>query len=494
MLRRFFPRDPSNPAPALVLQPRAAPAGRLRVWVAAFGAAPPAGLEWRLDGRTVQPTPLHGGGGGLRPAHRHGARTFTGVFELAGEDGVAPGVVHEIAVREPGRQADRLRLETLPSAIPAGPGGELRVMLVSCFHRAEDRGGLAGQVVAAMPEARRPHLSLLMGDQVYLDLPTIADFPDDEAELARRFEVDYRENWALSEGYSRVLAAAPSACCPDDHEYWNNFPHASPVIQNSWRADGRARWKAAADQLFSAFQLAHPAALGEPVTIDVPPLSVLVLDQRSQRRDDTTATLAPGVLGRVDAWVDRLLAEGGYGAVVTGQSLLDEPVGSFDGKVADRMLANYGDYPHLMRRLARLADAGRPVLLLTGDVHWGRVTEIRQRDRVRFYEVICSPSSLVSTVGADQLQRIGSGLGRLLGRTPDPWPRHSESDDPPAELARNVLGPGYRTRVLHRQRGNQVAMLALRRRGGGLEMTVTYHPLAAPSAPSRVGPLSLPPR
>lgn len=122
----------------------------------------------------------------------------------------------------------------LPAAVPAGLGASFNVLLVSCFHQQEDRGGLAGNLVAQLPVNFRPHLLLLLGDQVYLDLPTLTNFRDRVDWLAQKFEEDYTANWRGLAGYAQILEAAPSAAIPDDHEYWNNAPHTSPIIQNTY--------------------------------------------------------------------------------------------------------------------------------------------------------------------------------------------------------------------------------------------------------------------
>jgi hypothetical protein len=446
------------------------------------GAAP-TDVEWTVDGVTVAAIPLRP----LTPAHVSGSRTYTGVFELVGP--VAPGVSHRIAARAAGIASPELFTRSVPDGIPAG--NWLRILMVSCYHQAEDRGGLAARTCEKIPPTMRPELTLLMGDQVYLDLPTLKDFPDDEAKLAVRFETDYRKNWDRGGGLAGILDAAPSVCCPDDHEYWNNFPHSSPIIQNSWKEASRKRWKSAADQTFDAFQVPVPAKRGDCVEIDIAPLSVIVLDQRSMRRDDRSATLTPAGLAQLNAWVDRVISERKFGAVVTGQSLLDKPVGEFGGKVADWMLSNYNDYALVLRALARLADAGRPVLLLTGDVHWGRITSIKQAGRTRFFEIVCSPASLVSTVGADQLSTIGNGLKPLFGFQRKRWPRHAETSDPEPFFAPQVFGKIYQTEVLHRQQGNQLATLALRRAAGALEASVTYYEIhESPKQPVEI-PLGL---
>lgn len=469
---------------SLVLHPRAAPAGHLRVWTGVFdaGAAPP-NVAWTLDGAPVAAVPVRP----LTPAHAHGSRSFTGVFELTVP--VAPGAPHRIAAHAAGSSSPDLVVRSVPNAISTGDW--LRILLTSCYHQAEDRGGLAVRTFQNIPPAERPDLTLLMGDQVYLDLPTLSDFPDDEAKLAAKFEANYRKNWDRGGGLAGILDAAPSVCCPDDHEYWNNFPHSSPIIQNSWSPSSQKRWKRAADQAFDAFQVAAPAQRGDGVEVDIAPLSVIVLDQRSQRRDDCKATLTPAGLAQLNAWVDRLIAERKFGAVVTGQSLLDKPVGNFEGKVADRMLSNYGDYEAVVGALARLAKAGRPVLLLTGDVHWGRITLIKQGGRTRFYEIVCSPSALVSTVGADQLKTIGAGIKAFFGGERNRWPRHAEAPDPQPFFASQVFGKTYTTEALYKQQGDQLATLALRQAAGALEAKVTYYEIhKSPTRPVEI-PLGL---
>ena len=477
----------------LVLHPRASSGDRLRVWLGAFDR-PPTGLTWAVDGQDLPAVALRP----IGPAHRWDASTWTGVFELGGADApeITPGSRHRVSVRESGASGRRAQLEvrTVPAGVPWHLDRSFNVLLVSCFHQAEDRSGRVGQLVAGLPVTLRPDLTLLMGDQVYLDLPTVQNFESASAALAQRFEGSYRANWLGPQGYARVLDAAPAVAIPDDHEYWNNFPHRSPIIQNSWEASDRESWRTAADAVFESFQLAAPAALGDPVELDVPPLSFLVLDNRSQRQADRSRSLPPGALAKVAAWVDRLIETRSFGVVVTGQSLLDEKVGDLKGAVADRVLANYGDYPQLVRELARLSEAGRPVLLLTGDVHWGRAVEVRSEGQIRFLEVISSPSALVSSVGADQFKSIRASMHQLFTGQRDPTFRHSDPQDPPAYFAHALFGSRYKTTMLTGQKGDHVALLSFRRHGDGLRLTVRFLPVPGTGGPpTTVGPLSLMP-
>lgn len=463
----------------VVLYPRAAPADRIRIWIGAFEATAAPTLKWFLDDQPANPGALRQIASvrpdemlppGSAPATL--ARAFTGVYEFGG---LTADTAYAVAV-EAGDERVAIETRTLPDAVPAQLDRSLNVLLISCFHAAEDPGGLAGTIVSQLGATVRPHLTLLAGDQVYLDLPTLQDFRDDVSWLADKFESDYRRNWLL--GYGSVLAAAPSLSVPDDHEYWNNYPHPSPFIGNSLTPDSRSRWRAAAQATYRGFQLGYPDELGDRATLDIDPLSLFLADTRSNKDIDRQFTMTERAHQQLDDWVTHVIDRNLFGVFLSGQSLFSSSAGEFSGSVGDFELANYGDYGRLMASLQRLVDAGRPVLCLTGDVHWGRVaTTIDLRTgRIGFAEVISSPASLVATVGVDQAKEAGAAIGNVFG-SHDPWPRHSNPEDPPMFLARSIFDKRFTRLKFQGQRGNHVALLSFRRNGTGLELTVTYWPI-----------------
>lgn len=93
---------------------------------------------------------------------------------------------------------------------------------------------------------------------MYLNLPTLRNFRGDTKWLAGKFESDYTANWRGPGGYSEILHAAPSASIPDDHEYWNNAPHNSPIVWQSNVEPSRNNWWTAARTMYEAFQLSRP--------------------------------------------------------------------------------------------------------------------------------------------------------------------------------------------------------------------------------------------
>lgn len=456
----------------------ASPAGTIRLWVGASGVTAAPEVEgWRLDGHPVAPQARRAIRSVRDGPHLAGnpPRAFSGVYEIAGVSGRGPFAL-EVTV---GDQRLRSSVRALPARLELD-GDPLTVLLVSCFHHATD-GGLYRRLVPKIVQgAHHPDLCLFMGDQVYLDLPTLQNFRDDPVWLAERFEQDYVRNW-FAGSFAGGLAVGPMVFVPDDHEYWNNFPQPSAFIQNSWTEDGRDHWREAARAAFRGFQLGGDGDVGGVFQLDVEPLSFMLIDSRSDRDGDRTRLLGPDARRDLAAWARRLAGDPTLvaGVVVTGQSLVEDPAGTVKGSIADFALADYeGPYEELLGALTTIVDAGKQLLLLTGDVHWGRVCSVRdrRRDAVAMYEIISSPTSLVETVGADQVHDVIGAVKRWFAPG-DPWPRHGDAAKPPSHLPHS--GQRFRTATDWRgHRGNQCAVLRMTRRGAGVEVDYTFHPIA----------------
>jgi hypothetical protein len=456
--------------------------GTIRVWIGAHGiTSAPAVDGWRLDGAPVADASLTAiramesvRDGTLRAGNP--GRAFTGVYEIAGVTGP-----RRLGVTVGGTPIE-CPVRALPARLELG-GPPLTVLLASCYHYSTDGGGRYGTLLPRIVRgATPPDLCVFMGDQVYLDLPTLKNFRDDPVWLADQFERDYVRNW-FSGAFGQGLGLGPAAFIPDDHEYWNNFPQASPFIQNSWSDAGQRSWREAARALYRGFQFHGAGTLGEPLRLDVEPLSFLLLDSRSERDADLDRRLlSPAASDRLAEWAKDVAETKGLiaGVLVSGQSLLEDPVGGVKGSIADYALADYaGAYAELIEALTRVVDHGKQVLLLTGDVHWGRVSAVRdrRRDTVAIHEIISSPASLVATVGADQVADVVGAAKRFFGAR-DPWPRHSEAAPPPSHLPHSAQR--FRVSQLDQHVGNQFLIMQMARRGTGVDVEYTFHPLAGP--------------
>ena len=270
-------------------------------------------------------------------------------------------------------------------------------------------------------------------------------------------------------------------------------------MQNSWTAAGRERWRQAAVAAYRGFQQTGGDVFGSSRIIEVPPLSILLLDTRSQR---TPGSLKQpndllGAAGRqaLRKWTDRLVQSAGtpsprFGMLVTGQSFFSPPAGELKGAIADYEFPDYAaDYSFMVGEIERHTGADLPVILATGDVHWGRVLSAIHPGSpgAPLFEVISSPTSLVSTVILDQAKEVWGAIKGLFGAH-DPWPRHSDPDSPPPRFGNSKQ---YYTAVFKRERdsdkpaamrGNQAFMLRFARSAGGLDVHVTCFPLATDDA------------
>jgi hypothetical protein len=460
----------------------------LRAWLAvpSEGGASPR-VSWRVNGQPVAPRVLRP----LSPVH-----DAVPSFQVAVVDFEGVGSTARVEARVGARRV-AAHLRRQPADVPrhfldARPGqGQLNVLLLSCFHHSQERRPqLVNQVVDAIAQdpRHRPDLAMLLGDQVYLDLPPFVPFADDEAWLARRFHGQYLGNW--SKRLTGILGPLPSLHLPDDHEFWNNYPEPFPLVANVLSEGGRGRWSRAAAALYAAFQ-EHTG--NDPTDRDTPltrtfrigPLDVLVADTRSRRepkhRHGDLACFLPDELEVVHRWAQRIAEsrEPRYGVFVSAQSLFVPPNGWLKGRMEDWELPNYRDYRPILDALAVAARPGRPVLALTGDLHWGRVLRatVGNDARRRIYEVIASPAALVYDPIAE-VQR--------LFRRRDPYPRHPSAADPPKVLP--TREGKLRIEILPngRQRGDHVAVLRFDRRApGSLSAGVTYFPIH-PDAGRRV--------
>jgi hypothetical protein len=481
----------------LVIQPLLAPEGRGRVWV---GVRDPAGapiLAWTLDGAPA-PQPPHA----IRPLGPvlgdhglGGGRVLAGIYEID----VAPGGRRRVGVQIGDRQ-QACWASALPGGLPRRgenglDGRWFNVLVASCYDRSEAVKHAAAKVLKRIRPDRMPDIGLFLGDQVYLDLPTLRNFPADEVGLARILRENYADTWfegspATGAGESLLFGLAPRACIPDDHEYWNNAPHGSPFIQNSWTQRGRDDWKDVAKELFSSFQLTGSGGIGTPIRFDVPPLSFLLLDSRTHRESDRSTSLDANSLAALDRWCQHLLDERRFGVFATGQSVVGDRSGWLSRltaplakRVGDFGLHDYGDFARIAGNLARVARPERPLVCLTGDVHFGRVVWGHRRlidSRPCFYEMISSPLALVRTVGADEVARGWGALKGWLGPK-DPWPRHADPKEPPPAVrledpAQSILLERWRG-----QRGDHLAVLSFRKEGAEADprvaLEIRYYPL-----------------
>jgi hypothetical protein len=491
---------------AVLVRPLVGPPERLRVWIGTPSPNRPQIPSVRLDGVPVDARTLTWP---RRFQSMVGGRVWSGVVDIPCGDAELTHRVDVALSTDRAKIAGSVTSRGLPRRVPdprtprvdgsAPTGGSaFRVLLVSCYALEHDKG--TSRVVRRLAARIGVDLVLAAGDQVYLDQPwrkaLAAAWKANEGETLSRFLEDkYWRSWGVSRAqgvlndkYAQILRAGPFASIPDDHEYWNNYPNRSPASPFTMFDDLREAWAATAKALFDSFQLAEvdtvdptkPPVERYDYPIEVEPLSFWMMDNRTFREADLSTSLrprgdgSPSGLDLFTTWVDSVLDRRSIPVLVTGPSLIQGRKVRVRGMFGDYNLANYGDYPLIVEQVMRMARAGLPVLLLTGDVHYGRVLRIeaaadRHTDRGalgEIHEVISSPVALVSSLAKGwapmdekRFTFHDTRYKRRKVRRLFPDAAMSGNPDMP-ELA---------------EAGDHVTMLSFTRTTGGLQLQVTYH-------------------
>lgn len=282
------------------------------------------------------------------------------------------------------------RVRALPDRLPSVGERPFTVMLGSCFHVGNDPAGLVGRTWLTMPTAARPDLKLLCGDQVYLDAPWSHFLfrKHDRAELRASFVATYRKTWtqrAPGFGFAHLLADGANCFCSDDHELWNNAPNRAPLVRDSWTRAGQESWCVEAKALYRVLQ--NP---NRTQKFAVGKLSFFVADTRMDRALGRTRFMADHHLDELANWVAGLT---GPGVLVVGQPIFQGRTGVLKGTLGDWNIVDYEQY----ERFAQiLAGTRRSLLVLTGDVHFGRIARCTVPTGAEIIEVISSPLTLVN--------------------------------------------------------------------------------------------------
>jgi len=307
--------------------------------------------------------------------------------------GLPPGHAYTLQLVAHGEVVASAEASTLPPALPSDPDRPFTVLFGSCFSVAQDPACLVGAAVARLPSFARPSVTILAGDQVYVDSPAMhfllhTHTKDDLAdELRSRYLTTWTQRSDIG-GFQRLLTVANTLFSSDDHEFWNNAPSAAAYVRDTWSAAGREMWRTAATSAFKLFQAERAGS-----TFKVGRLAFFVSDMRLDRTADGASFMAREQLDSLRAWVEAL---DGPGVLVTGQPIFVARTG-WKGRVSDRGLADYAQYDDLVRILTATR---HDVAVLTGDVHFGRVAHCELPSGQRLFEVISSPLALVHPLAA----------------------------------------------------------------------------------------------
>ena len=282
-------------------------------------------------------------------------------------------------------------IRTLPERLPLSTSRAkpFTIALGSCYWPDQDGGRVGTAYWGLYDHPRDPHdspdLTFLTGDQVYLDVgfDLRSGVP---GEVHRRIAQDYARHW---QGLSDVLTRGATYMLPDDHEWYNGFPDPDPKNPYLWAlqdAKVRKAWEQTARQGIENVQQCPVVEI-----MEFPgDLSICIADLRSFRKPSRGGLMKPGDLKRVLVWVKGLTTPG---VLVSPQPLI---------VATNPHEANLLDYTEdYCRLLAVLGSRGHDIVVMSGDVHYGRVVSVKLGTQgATLYEVISSPLSNLTYLNA----------------------------------------------------------------------------------------------
>lgn len=273
-------------------------------------------------------------------------------------------------------------VKTLPLRLPMQGKKPFTIGLGSCFWPDRD-GGRVGTAYRGLYENPRdpndsPDITCLTGDQVYLDI----GFDSRSRvlkEIRRRIASDYAKHW---EGLSDVLTRGATYMLPDDHEWYNGYPDPDPknpylsalqdtAVRNVWEKSAR-----------HGIRNVQQCPVVETMDFGGD-LSICFADLRSYRKKNLGGLMNGTDFQTLIDWAESLSSPG---VLVSPQPLIVSP-----NKSEANLLAYTEDYCRLLKALAH---TGNDVVVLSGDVHFGRVVSVPLgTNGATLYEVVSSPLS-----------------------------------------------------------------------------------------------------
>ncbi|MGQ8367437.1 hypothetical protein [Glaciecola sp. 1036] len=276
---------------------------------------------------------------------------------------------------------------TLPLSLPTEENTAFTLSLSSCFYAHKDDGNTANAFKALYhngTQAVQPDIKFMVGDQVYLDIGIDSLSPLTN-EVRCRIADDYQEHWKVLDN---MLRRGGTWMLPDDHEYWNDYPFYDGFIPTLFMlriAKIRRAWKKASKNGVENIQQTTKPLEFFKIGDDI---SFCIADLRSTR--SKTQFINKENFSKMIEWAKNLTTPG---VLVIPQILIVE-----ENKTERNLLSFKSQYTKLINALA---DAKRDIVVLSGDVHFGRISSVKIGNHgKKLIEVVASPTSNLTGVNS----------------------------------------------------------------------------------------------
>jgi hypothetical protein len=300
--------------------------------------------------------------------------------------GLEPGDTYLIRLAVDEKIEAECTIKTLPKRLPESDQEPFKVLLGSCFSVGNDGEGRVGKSFFNLPAGAHPDIKILSGDQVYLDSPWhyYLIHTHNQPQLQAKLFDHYFQTWTQAPlGFHYLLKKGANFFSSDDHELWNNAPNFTPYVRDSWTNRGRKRWLDIAKSLYDVFQT--PSTI---TRFNVAPLSFMIADTRLNRDAHKKRFMTDADLTTVADWIDNVK---GIGVLVFGQPVFGNKKGPL-GHISDWSLPDFEQYRDLVRILM---GSKKSLIILTGDVHFGRIAWTALPSGATLFEIISSPLELI---------------------------------------------------------------------------------------------------
>jgi choline dehydrogenase-like flavoprotein len=251
---------------------------------------------------------------------------------------------------------------------------------------------------AALPLEHQAAFCLLLGDQIYAD--ATAGMMDPASPIEKYYE---RHIKAFTTPWmSKLLSSLPVYMTPDDHEWTNNFPHASPLLKEAWPDNGpnsafthreqEQAFKIAARSINAFQRLQSPAIFQSHYMFDSSPARFFVMDTRYERNRDKALGQSKIVSKRTIRAFRRWLIEShpsSLNVLASGSVIFPGLINA----AAPEKLDTWQSFPEqraLIVALIRKYSASG-FLLLSGDYHVSGHAEITENDHAIGIALIAPP-------------------------------------------------------------------------------------------------------
>ena len=286
---------------------------------------------------------------------------------------------HEIGVLPHWQHLRAGRFRTMPARLPSAAGEAFTIGFGSCFYNHRDGGRVAAaykRLCARGDSAARPDVTMLLGDQVYLDIgfDSLSLIP---GEIHERVADDYALHW---QALGSLLGRGGTWMLPDDHEYWNDYPFVDsllPALLALKLPHVRETWTRAARDGVENVQrspVVESFAFGNDLT-------VCLADLRSHRSEE--GFLPPREFRKLQHWARHRSCP--------GVLVIQQPLCVMQSAVERNLRSFPNQYARL---LAALAAVPHDIVVLSGDVHFGRICQVPIGTAgARLTEIVSSPLS-----------------------------------------------------------------------------------------------------